>query len=333
MMTKSKKSGIARVRAATTSPRLWVWVAAAALGACGLKLNINGQTRTLGGGGASATTATTASTPAAATSRSHTRSTAAATADHDEATAPAAYTAGTITVKDALSSTPLVADIDGVALDGPFRKVLHADSPECGQTVSSHPIAVVDVQQADAGMEIAVAGARNDGFVLRRGDLFWAACTQTIGQVPTMAAPKGGWQTGRYEVFPVARYAKPTEGFHFEVAVSNPAHLAPWSGDVRAVKIDSKLATPMLIDVPLRAKRAVRREGIAGSSCGKVALGVEPDISLKIARPIPGLVIRPLPSRSPITLRVEQRKDDKRTKYFCQNGRGNGNERGPTWQP
>nr|HEX4318243.1 hypothetical protein [Kofleriaceae bacterium] len=331
MTTKSKKSGIAWVRAASMSPRTWVWLTAA-LAACGLKLNLNGQTHTIGGGGDAAAPATASAGPAASSSAARSHKRGAAGADDDAPQAPASYQAQTLVVKDALTSTPQIADISGVALDGRFSKILHVDSPECGQTVSSHPIASIDVQTPDAGMEIAVVGGHDDGFVVKHGDQVWSTCAMMMSQVPMMSAPKGGWQPGHYDIYPVTRFAaSASEGYRFEVAVSNPAHLAPWSGDVRAIKLDGKLATPMIVDVPLHANRHVLAGAFSGDRCDKVALAFEPDISVRVARPIPGLTIRPLPSRSPVTIRLEQRTDDKRTQYFCQRGERTSGGNGPSW--
>src|SRR3569623_3787283 len=165
-------------------------------------------------------------------------------------------------------------------------------------------------------MRIAVHGAREDGFVVKQGAHFWTVCTEPTSQVPPMAPPKEGWQPGTYEIYPVTRYANKAEGFHMEVAVYDPDNVAPWASKVRAVKLDHKLAAPMLLEVPVRTDRQQRRDGISGDGCSKTAFAMEPDISFTIARPIPGLVIRPLPSKPPVTLRLEH-KDAKRSSKFC----------------
>jgi hypothetical protein len=292
------------------------------LAACGLKVNINGQTHTLGGSKpaqpAQAPATTTASGPAAAQ-------------HHDDAPQPAAnYAPAMIAVHEALTSTPMLADIQGVSLDASFRKTIGGESPDCGSQVAPKPVAVIDIQNPSPNMHISVNGARNDGFVVKKGGLFWTVCTETISQVPEMGPPKEGWQPGRYEIYPVTRYAKQGEGYHIEVAVFDPANAAPWSSKVRGVKIEHKLDKPMLVEVPVRADRSVRREGIAGYGCTKAAFAFEPDISLLIARPIPGLVVRPLPSKSPVTLRIEHKKD--KEQKSCPQQR-EGSNHGPSWQP
>ncbi len=292
------------------------------LAACGLKVNINGKTHTLGG------SQETAQAPASAPASTHTAP-AGTSAQPDAPQPPANYTPGQIAVHEALTATPLIADVQGVALNASFRKTIGGDSGDCGSQVSPKPVAVIDLQKPSPHMLISVHGARDDGFVLKQGSHFWTTCTETTSQVPTMAPPKEGWQPGSYEVYPVTRYANEKEGFHIEVAVYDPDNVAPWSSKVRAVKIDHKLAAPLLVEVPVRADRQQRREGLSGDGCSKAAFAFEPDISFTIARPIPGLVIRPLPSQTPVTLRVEH-KDDKNSRKFCPSRRESGGSR---WMP
>lgn len=292
------------------------------LAACGLKVNINGKPHTLGGGDPAAPAATTATTAAAPTAPS---------AAQPDAPQPAAsYTPALIAVHEALTTTPLLADVQGVALDASFRKTIGGESPDCGSQVAPKPVAVIDVQNPSPNMHITVHGARDDGFVVKKGSLFWSVCTETISQVPEMGPPKEGWQPGRYEIYPVTRYAKQGEGYHIEVAVFDPEHAAPWSGKVRAVKIEHKLDRPLLVEVPVRADRQVRREGLSGYGCSKAAFAFEPDVSLLVARPIPGLIVRPLPTRSPVTLRVEHKQD--KAQKSCPHQR-EGYAHGPSWQP
>ena len=290
------------------------------LAACGLKVNVNGKVHTLGG------SQETAQAPAAAPARTAPGGT---TAQPDAPQPVANYTPAQIAVHDALTATPLIADIQGVALNASFRKTIGGDSGDCGSQVSAKPVAVIDLQKPSPHMLISVHGARDDGFVVKQGSHFWTICTDTISQVPTMAPPKEGWQPGTYEIYPVTRYANKDEGFHMEVAVYDPENVAPWSSKVRAVKLDHKLAAPMLVEVPVRTDRQERRDGISGDGCSKSAFAMEPDISFTIARPIPGLVIRPLPSQSPVTLRLEH-KDDKRSSKFCPR---RSEQRGSRWQP
>jgi len=291
------------------------------LAACGLKVNINGQTHTLGGSkpaAAPAPTTTTAATNAPASPGA------------PEAPQPAAnYTPAMLAVHEALTATPMLADVQGVSLDASFRKTIGGESPDCGSQVAPKPVAVIDIQQPSPNMHISVNGASNDGFVVKKGNLFWTTCTETISQVPEMGPPKEGWQAGKYEIYPVTRYAKQGEGHHIEVAVFDPTNDAPWSAKVRGVKLDHKLAQPMLVEVPVRADRSLRREGLSGYGCSKAAFAFEPDISLLVARPIPGLVVRPLPTKTPVTVRLERKEKHEKS---CPHQR-DGYSHGPSWQP
>ena len=271
------------------------------LAACGMKVNINGKTHTLGG--SQETTQTAASQPPQQQQQQQQQT--GSQQPGAPATVAAAFKTATIAVTAPLTTTPLLADVDGVSLEASFRKTIGADSPDCGSQTSPAPIAVIDLKQPAPNMHINVNGARNDGFIVRRGDLFWTMCTDTIGEVPGMGPPKEGWQPGRYEVFPVTRYSGKGEVAKLEVSVFDPKNAAPWSEKVQRITVEHKLEQPMIIEVPVRADRQVRREGLSGYGCQKTAFAFEPDIALKIARPIPGLVVRPLPTQSPVTLRVE----------------------------
>jgi len=295
------------------------------LAACGLKVNVNGKVHTLGGSQETAQApapapSTTGAARAPATARDPNRA--------DEPQPAANYQPVQIAVHEALTATPLVADIQGVALDATFRKTIGGDSGDCGNIVAPKPVAVIDVQNPAPNMHISVHGARDDGMVVKHGTLFWTLCTDSIGQVPTMGPPKEGWQPGKYEIYPVTRASASNEGHHIEVAVYDPDNAAPWSSKVRAVKIDHKLAAPLLVEVPVRTDRQQRRDGLSGDRCSKAAFAFEPDISFTIARPIPGLVIRPLPTKSPVTMRIEH-KDDKRASRYCPHTEAQGSR----WQP
>ena len=292
------------------------------LAACGLKVNINGQTHTLGGSKPAAAPAPTTTAQAPHSPQS---------SGQPEAPQPAAnYTPAVIAVHEALTTTPLVADVQGVGMDASFRKTIGGESPDCGSQIAPKPVAVVDIQQPSPNMHISVHGVRDDGFVVKKGNLFWSTCTETISQVPEMGPPKEGWQPGKYEVYPITRYADKDKGYHVEVAVFDPQNPAPWSAKVRGVKIEHKLAAPMLVEVPVRADRQQRREGLSGYGCSKAAFAFEPDVSLLVARPIPGLVVRPLPTKNPVTIRLE--KKDKGGQKTCPQMR-DGSSHGPSWQP
>jgi hypothetical protein len=289
--------------------------------ACGMKVNINGKTRTLGGAQPQqqAQSAAPAATP---------RATQAAVANATPAAAT--FAAATIAVTAPLTSTPTIADVNGVALDASFRKTIGGDSPDCGSVTTSQPIAVIDVKQPAANMNIAVHGAQNDGFVVKLGARYWSTCTQTVSTVPTMGPPKEGWQPGRYEVYPVTRYSPANKQYKLEVSVFDPKNPAAWSDKVKPVTIEHKLAKPLFVEVSLRADRQLRREGLSGSRCHKATFAFEPDIKLDITRPIPGLVIRPLPTRNPVTLRREHKDKDRDSRYCVTEARA---QRGPSWRP
>jgi hypothetical protein len=300
------------------------------LAACGLKVNINGQTRTLGGGGSQPQAAAASAPQAAPHETTGGARQPTGGARQPDAPLPAAnYTPAMIAVAQALTTTPMLADVQGVALNVSVRKAIGAESPDCGSVTASKPVAVLDIKQPSPNMHISVHGAGDDGFIVKKDGLFWSTCTQSIGQVPEMSAPKEGWQAGRYEVYPVTRRSESPEGHNVEVAVFDPTNDAPWSSKVRGVKLDHKLDAPMLVEVPVRSDRDVRREGISGYGCTKAAFALEPDISLLIERPIPGLVIRPLPTKTPVTVRLERKEKHQK---MCPHER-EGSSRGPSWQP
>jgi hypothetical protein len=305
-----------------------IYLVVPAVAACGLKVNVNGKVKTLGGGdpqpaqAASDPVAPAAATPAATLQQP---------APAAEPAAPA-VAAATIAVTAPLTDRGQVAEIDGVTFEGSFSKVIGGNnSPECGSQMAAHPIAVIDIQQVNPNMHISVAGGRDDGFILRRGTVFWSHCTSAIGQIPTMAPPKEGWQAGRYEIFPVTRYADKGKPNHMQVVVFDPANAAPWSDKVKPIAISGKLAKPMFVEVVLRADRKAMRAGLSGNRCDHVALAPEPDIALAIERPVPGLFVRPMPTRTPVTLRLEHR-DPKRDSRYCVEHRDNVRHAGPSWR-
>lgn len=307
------------------------WVLAVTAG-CGLvQMNVNGKTRSLGG------SSSAPSQPQVASQEPQQRGPDSPSQPGPAAKPATAGSAAVIKVDAPLTTTPILANVDGINMDGTFRKVLGADSGDCGSQIATAPVAVIDVQKPTANMHVQVHGIRDDGFVLKLGTRFWTSCTQTTSQVPTMGPPKEGWQAGRYEVYPISRYAERDKAHHVEVAVYDPDNAAAWSGAVRAVKLDHKLDQPLFVEVELHKGRQALREGLSGYGCGKTELAFEPDVSLRIARPIPGLVVRPLPTATPVTLRVEQRFDPDAPKK----GDGNkhcakvneGSAHGPAWQP
>jgi hypothetical protein len=287
--------------------------------ACGLPIMVNGKRRTIGGD----PPPSTANAPARAVA-------AGSAAGDDEAPAPATTKAkaparrvAVITISAPPTSVPQIVQADGVVFDSSLREVMPgSDGDICGGSMPgrmpTQPIAVIDLKTPSPHMQVAVTRAY-EGFVLHRGNQFWSSCTNpNQGGLPTLVAPEGGWEPGRYEVYPVARYDAPanfkpdpvgydTTAYDFEVAVFDPDNAAPWSDKVQKVSIERKLAKPVFVEVTVRPDRRLLPEALSGSGCKGVALATEPDVALSIARPIPGLVVRPMPTRSPVTLRLEHR--------------------------
>jgi hypothetical protein len=289
------------------------------LAACGLKVNVNGHIQTLGGG------SPPASAPAPMVATAQTKP----PGPSDAPQPTANYKTATITIAQALTTTPLLASVDGVALDGNIKKIIGSYGNECTSEITTKPVAVLDVKQPSPNMHITVHGGRDDGFIIKKGSTYWVACAQTISQAPEMAPPEEGWPAGHYEVYPVARTGKQAEGHRFEVAVFDPKNQAPWSANVRVLKLAHKLDKPMLVEIPVHTDRQVRGEDFAGVHCNKAAFAFEPDISLSVDRPIPGLVIRPLATKTQVTLRLERMKDhDKSCLPFRETMTS-----GPSWQP
>jgi hypothetical protein len=183
-----------------------------------------------------------------------------------------------------------------------------SNSPDCGLDITSRPIASFQIAKPDDTLTVSVVGGRNDGFVVRKGDLFWTECTSTISEVPTMGPVKGGWQPGRYDIYPVARYGDSGKPQHFNVELYRPT--APVVvGNAQKLVISGKLDKPMFVEVSTKPNRRKLRDTHAGYNCHEVALPAAPDIALEIERPVPGLTIRPLPTMVPVTLRSEHEKN------------------------
>jgi hypothetical protein len=212
-----------------------------------------------------------------------------------------------VAVTDDLGRDPLVVSMDAV-FDTTWSKVFgfNSRSPDCGLDITSRPIGAFQVTRADTALNVALVGGSNDGFVVRLGDRYWTSCDST------MAPMEGGWQPGRYEVHPLARYGhggKKVIPFQLELYRPNaPAG----SAEGQKLVIGSKLDKPMLVEVQLEPNRRKLREKHSGNGCEKYAMSATPDLALTIERPIPGLVIRPLPSPTPVAVRIEKPGDDKR---------------------
>jgi len=292
-----------------TMKALQIFLVGALLGGC--TVMVNGKPRRIGGGSdpdpaASAAAAPTTSAAAAAPARSPAAQPAAAPA-------VAALPPGQIIkVPPTLGRDPLVVAFDA-SFDTSWSKVFgHGSrSPDCGLDIPSRPIGSFEITAADRDLHVSLVGGANDGFVVRKGDLYWTACTHSIGEVPTMAPGKDGWEPGRYDVFPVARYNDRGQLKRFALELYKPN--APVVADgAQPLVISGKLAKPLFVEVVTRPNRRALREAHAGYGCEQVALPATPDLALSIERPIPGLVIRPLPTTTPVTLRKEAAATDER---------------------
>jgi hypothetical protein len=276
--------------------------------AAGCTVMVNGKPRRIGGGTDPAAaqpqptpTATAAPAPAAARPGPDAGKPAAPPPPVEARTLPAGQT---IKLDRALTAVPLVTRVEA-SLDTTFSKVHgRGNSPDCGQYMTATPIASVVVDRPIAQMHLAVAGGMNDGFVLRRGDALWFSCTHSTGQVPTITGLKDGWQPGRYDIYPIARYAKAGTPMKFAVELFDPETPSPW-GEVKQVAIAGKLAAPMFVEVTAQPDRRMLRSAHSGWGCDKVAMPDRPDLALVLERPVPGLIVRPLPTTTPVTLRRE----------------------------
>ncbi|MEO8554930.1 MAG: hypothetical protein ABI678_33355, partial [Kofleriaceae bacterium] len=151
--------------------------------AAGCTVMVNGKPRRIGGSDPTPET-TAQAQPAAA-------------ADPKSPAAPS-KPGQLITVDGSLTSAPLVAEIGSVAFDTTYTHVygLGGQSPDCGNDMTSQPIASVELKQAMPSLEISVEGGSNDGFVLRSAKGMWFACEGTTSGVPAVSKLKEGWQPG-----------------------------------------------------------------------------------------------------------------------------------------
>ncbi|HEU0033455.1 MAG TPA: hypothetical protein VFQ53_22640 [Kofleriaceae bacterium] len=277
--------------------------------AAGCTVMVNGKPRKIGGGSDPQPTATT-------TGSSSSSSSGAAAQTQAPAKRPAVAAATKIVIQQTLTSAPLITKVDGVAFDTTYSKLFGSyNSPDCGSEMPSAPIASFELKQAMPSLNVTLVGGSNDGFVLRRGDAMWFACSHTTNSLPEISALKEGWQPGRYDIYPVSRYAKSASPT-FEIEISDPTKPVPWSESLKKITIAQKLATPMFVEVTTRPDRRKLRADVGGWGCEKAAFAVEPDLALVLERPIPGLIVRPLPTTTPVVLRRELR-DAKRPDRGC----------------
>jgi len=286
----------------------------------GCTVMVNGKPHHLGGSDPAATTPGT--TPVATTTNPAAPGAPTPTPTTPGAPAAPAVPGQVITVDATLTSTPVIATVGQVAFDSRFSKQFgNGNSPDCGSEMTSRPIASLDLKQPMESLEVTVSGGSNDGFVLAYGKSLWFACTQTIGSLPSISKLKEGWQPGRYDIYAVTRYAGKAHQ-PFEVEVVDTSKPAAWPAKLKTITIAGKLATPMFVEVTTQPGRRKLRAERGGWGCEKDALPNDPDLALAIERPIPGLVVRPLPSATPVVLRRELREGKKPDKGCPTSGNG-----------
>ena len=236
-----------------------------------------------------------------------------------------------ITVPAALTATPIVTDLGQIGFDTTYGHVfgIGGNSPDCGNDITSQPIASIELKQEVPQMELTVVGGSNDGFVLRKANSVWFACEETSGGVPSISSLKEGWKPGRYDIYAVSRYGKNATR-PFAVEVSDSTKPAAWPETLKKISLPGKLASPMFVEITTQPNRRIAREARAGWGCAKDAFGNDPDLALVLERPIPGLVVRPLPSAVPVNLRREAR-DAKKANKGCPTFNRDYNSGGPSY--
>src|SRR5688572_14537558 len=130
-----------------------------------------------------------------------------------------------------LTSEPIVLEASGV-FDTSWSKVFgwNSVSPNCGNQISSQPIASFEVTEANTEMTVAVTGTRTDGFIVAKGSLYWTKC-----DAYAMGPVQEGWQPGRYDIYPVTRYAERGATQKFQVELYNAKKPASWDGAKKLV--------------------------------------------------------------------------------------------------
>ena len=284
----------------------------------GCTVMVNGKPKRIGGGSDPRPAAQSAATPA----------TTAATPAPARPTAPPLPPGKAVVVDKSIGRDPLVVSMTAV-FDTTWSKVFgHGSrSPNCGLDITSRPIGAFEITEPDTELHVALVGGRNDGFVVRKGDVYWTSC-----DTGAMAPPPEAWQPGRYDVYPVARYGDGKKEHAYELELFRPN--APVSAErAQRLVISGKLDKPMFVEVTLAANRRRLRERHSGDNCDKVALPATPDIALTIERPVPGLTIRPLPTTTPVTMRRERAAigERARAEKFCVQTREGRNSKQPSY--
>jgi hypothetical protein len=291
----------------------------------GCTVMVNGKPRRIGGGPDPADPAAQATAPAAKPATAQLPNTPKTsetpkTGDVPKTDAKPLPPGQVIAVTDDIGRDPLVVSMDAV-FDTTWSKVFgwNSRSPDCGLDITSRPVGAFQLAKADSALNVSLVGGSNDGFVVRLGDRYWTSCSST------MAPMEGGWQPGRYEVYPVARYGhggKKVIPYQLELYRPNAPIAA---SKAQKLVIGGKLDKPMLVEVQLEPSRRKLRDKHSGSGCESYALSATPDLALTIERPIAGLTIRPLPSLTPVTVRIEKAADAQRQgQKYCIKSRDRG---------
>lgn len=197
---------------------------------------------------------------------------------------------------------PVTIQVDGVQFTTGTRNVFGpgAEQTSCAMRTTAQPIATFEVTAPGLPLHLSVIGKENNGFFLRRGDRYFSQCNGV-----TLTPADIRWEPGRYEIFPAARsnFSGRPQVVSYQVELFDPASIAKQRG-LNQLVLDAKLEAPRLITVTMQPGRRKLRNEVSGFGCGQVALPDVPDLSLTIERPIPGLLIRPLPSIPSVQLRV-----------------------------
>lgn len=208
---------------------------------------------------------------------------------------------GSLRIDATALRVPVSIQVDGVQFTTGTRNIFGpgAEQTSCAMRTTAQPIATFEVTAPSLPLHLSVISKENNGFFLRRGGLYFSQCNGV-----TMTPTDIRWEPGRYEIFPAARsnFGRP-QIVSYQVELFDPASAAKQRGLTQLV-LDAKLEAPRLITVKTQPGRRKLRDEVSGRNCGQIALPDVPDLSLTIERPIPGLLIRPLPSTPSVQLRL-----------------------------
>lgn len=213
-----------------------------------------------------------------------------------------------VAISEDAGDAPHVVQVTDVVFDTGYKKAFGLTAPRCGQHMPTEPIVKFELKKAmPNGFTVAVDGGDNAGFAIKLGDSLWTTCAGSVGTVPSRTAPNEGWVAGTYEVYPLAS-SKLRGGQRFAVEFYNPENPKTVGPDTQQVSIPGKLEKPMFVEVALEPNRVKLRKLHSGSGCEDVALPTTPGLTLTLERPVPGLVVRPLPSAKPVTMRIQSKR-------------------------